>query len=1098
MAASSRYEIVERIGQGGMGQVYRAIDRLTGRGVALKTLRSNVRGDATRRRILMDEATAAARLHHVNVVDLLDVGTNETGDPFLVMELLDGGSLVPWRTRWPGWALVVQAFDDVLAGLAAAHGCGVIHRDLKPENLLLSHRDPQTGLSRVKIADFGIARVADPLHAAARDNRIAGTPAYMAPEQLGSGGAIGPWTDLYAVGAMLYEFLSGDVPFGSMEFLPMIAVKLAETAGPLVPRDGIDVNPALATWVGALLETNARDRPRFACEVRATLREFADAVVERRVHVSLAAPATDIEDLPTAHSETAATEVHSGSGGVAGPGVGESTAMAPGHPIGSAVGTSDDVVLSRLREPEFAGRSRERAYLRALIDETCRTVRPRLLLLTGDAGIGKSRLARWGLGVVEQEGRMEGAAAGYDVSGTGAVGGLRHALTQLLGSPDEPRAGRATVPSAWAWLGASDPVDRAALENLARWVRSDVRDDATSTGDVASMALRALRASSRVRPVYLWLDDFGHSEDGAFELTRRLLASDDAAVLVVATVRSGTAEHPRVASRLDELRRHASASHLALEPLDHGERITLLQSVASFAPGVPEVLANSAGGNPLMTAQLVLAWKAAGVLVETDAGLSLAHPGAPVPFASADALSVWLRHRIDALLADLGTRRESGEQVLLRAACLGLQFEAGALRAASGGFGSAVDELLDRSLLHGIVRSTADGVYRFEHGLLHESLLARLAADPRRADISLDVAHALELSYGLDRPARFRQTADLLRDAGRHTDAVNRMLDAAGAASRDGDDAGGRECLRRVKSWMDADATPADDVLRARTVLVEGQLHYYAAEYEPALRLIRQAQDLFARYGDAVMIARAKLAEASIHLYTDRFADAERISRECLAFAGEHGPRAYVGWLAWGRLADLAATRGDETLAYECATRALEFGVRGGTRRNRALSRLNWADIAAGFGRGDLALEHLRSVTEGDDGVGEDALGTDILETRARVELTLGRPERARSAIEPRLADALSRGDKWRITGSRLVAALVAIALDPPDLAREATAAFLEAWRAAIHNERFTLRGMRRLAEHWRAQGDIELADEIAAIANARDEAIRRGFGSGP
>src|SRR5687768_8769485 len=113
-----------------MGTVYRAVHQASGREVALKTLRTEIAGNAVRRRLLLDEATAAARLRHPAIVELLDVGMDEAGMPFLVMELVEGTHLGKLNAAWPGWDAVVRVLDDTLAGLVAAHAAGIIHRDL--------------------------------------------------------------------------------------------------------------------------------------------------------------------------------------------------------------------------------------------------------------------------------------------------------------------------------------------------------------------------------------------------------------------------------------------------------------------------------------------------------------------------------------------------------------------------------------------------------------------------------------------------------------------------------------------------------------------------------------------------------------------------------------------------------------------------------------------------------------------------------------------------------------------------------------------------------------------------------------------------------
>jgi hypothetical protein len=196
---AGNYELVERLGGGGMGIVYRARDQRLGRDVAVKLLRPS--GDDDMRRLFEREARATAQLLHPNIVTLHHVGEHE-GHPFLVLELLSGETLaarLARRGKLPV-AEAVTILDGVLCALAFAHERGVLHRDLKPNNVFL------TGDQRVKVLDFGVALPLDTSPGPV--TRAAGTPGYMAPEQR-DGGEQDARTDVWAAALLLLECLLG-------------------------------------------------------------------------------------------------------------------------------------------------------------------------------------------------------------------------------------------------------------------------------------------------------------------------------------------------------------------------------------------------------------------------------------------------------------------------------------------------------------------------------------------------------------------------------------------------------------------------------------------------------------------------------------------------------------------------------------------------------------------------------------------------------------------------------------------------------------------------------------------------------------------------
>lgn len=256
---AARYHIERQLGQGGMASVYLARDEELDRPVALKLLADNLAGDATFRDRFEREARLAARLSHPNVVRVFDVGESH-GRPFIVMEYVEGDTLADELERHGSLptARAVELALQICRGLEAAHASGLVHRDVKPRNLLLR---PDGVL---KIADFGIARAAESTRLT-EIGTILGTAAYLAPEQA-EGLEATPAADLYSVGAVLYELLTGRVPYAATSLVELLA---KQQAGPPAPIGGAP--PALEQAVNRCLEPDPSERPASAAALAAEL-----------------------------------------------------------------------------------------------------------------------------------------------------------------------------------------------------------------------------------------------------------------------------------------------------------------------------------------------------------------------------------------------------------------------------------------------------------------------------------------------------------------------------------------------------------------------------------------------------------------------------------------------------------------------------------------------------------------------------------------------------------------------------------------------------------------------------------------------------------
>ena len=262
---ADRYLLSDLLGAGGMGEVFFAHDRMLGRDVALKVLREDYAKDAAFVSRFQREAVSAAALNHPYVVQVYDQGRAEDGRYYIAMEHVPGGNL---KDRIDSTGPLEPAEDALLASqgadaLGAAHERGIVHRDIKPQNVLLDTA------AEAKVADFGIALAAstDPTSGT---NLLFGTPSYMSPEQA-MGEPVGPRSDLYSVGVVLYEMLTGSVPFEAEG--PLATAMKYVTEPPLPPRKrNAYVPEGMDAVVMGLLAKKPEDRYGSAAELVEDLR----------------------------------------------------------------------------------------------------------------------------------------------------------------------------------------------------------------------------------------------------------------------------------------------------------------------------------------------------------------------------------------------------------------------------------------------------------------------------------------------------------------------------------------------------------------------------------------------------------------------------------------------------------------------------------------------------------------------------------------------------------------------------------------------------------------------------------------------------------